>query len=136
MKEITGCLHPGQCYVKAQQLLNSRQNKWDPRVIQPEDYEEDQAPNNLEDPDTMIFDPRVTTVRTLADAFRIFTEGYENAADTAPNTKFAAIQAPRIEVYTDGSALHNNTDNVKAGAGNTSPRGTRALKPSWGSFSY
>ncbi|KAJ7710695.1 hypothetical protein B0H17DRAFT_1027621 [Mycena rosella] len=41
---ITGCLHPSKCYVKAQELLNSLENKWDPSVMQPEDFEEYQKP--------------------------------------------------------------------------------------------
>ncbi|KAJ7936664.1 ribonuclease H-like domain-containing protein, partial [Mycena leptocephala] len=63
------------------------------------------------------FDSGVTTNGTLADAFRIFTQGYENSAHTAPDTRFVPNQAPEVTVYTDGSAIDNNTDNVKTGAG-------------------
>jgi ribonuclease HI len=57
--------------------LYSLENKWDPRLLQPEDYkdyEEYQAPEESPDPDTAIFDSRITTDGTLADTFRIFTE--------------------------------------------------------------
>ncbi|KAJ7034883.1 hypothetical protein C8F04DRAFT_876726, partial [Mycena alexandri] len=36
-RAITKCEHPNRCYAKAQELLNSLENKWDPRVPQPED---------------------------------------------------------------------------------------------------
>jgi hypothetical protein len=81
-REITKCRHPNECYVKAQELLNSLENKWDPRLMQPEDYEEYQTPAQREDPDTAEFDSRITTDGTLADDFRIFTQGYANSADT------------------------------------------------------
>ncbi|KAJ7260282.1 hypothetical protein C8J57DRAFT_954031, partial [Mycena rebaudengoi] len=73
-KEITKCQHPHKCYVKARELLNSLQNKWDPRQMQPEDYEEYQTPGHQDDPDVAEFDSRITTNGTLADAFRIFTQ--------------------------------------------------------------
>jgi hypothetical protein len=40
---------PHLCYAKAQELLDSLQNKWDLRGMQPEDYEEYQAPEARED---------------------------------------------------------------------------------------
>jgi hypothetical protein len=55
------------------ELINSLEIKWDPRFMQPEDYEEYKKPD---DPETSRIDPRVTTGGTLADAFRIFTDGY------------------------------------------------------------
>jgi ribonuclease HI len=85
--------------------------------MHPEDYEEYQTPVEKEDKNAVEFDSRITTDGTLADAFRIFTQGYENSADTSPDTRFARNQGPEVVVYTDGSALDNNTDSVKAGAG-------------------
>jgi ribonuclease HI len=116
-REITGCQHPNECYIKAQELLNSLENKWDPRVVQPEDYEEYQTPSEGDDPNVAEFDARITTDGTLADTFRIFTRGYMNNTHTAPDTRFAPNQGLEVEVYTDGSAIDNNTGNVKAGAG-------------------
>jgi hypothetical protein len=103
--------------MKAHLLLYSLENKWDPRLLQPEDYKEYQAPEEPTNPDTAMFNSRVTTEGTLADAFRIFTEGYGNNAHTAPDTRFASVQALEVTVYTDGSALNNHTDDVRAGAG-------------------
>jgi hypothetical protein len=40
---------PHLCYAKARELLDSLQNKWDLRGMQPEDYEENQAPEARED---------------------------------------------------------------------------------------
>ncbi|KAJ7107530.1 hypothetical protein C8R44DRAFT_595815, partial [Mycena epipterygia] len=126
-RQITGCRHPNHCYKKAQEMLNSLENKWDPRVMQPEDYEEYQEPTpHGEDSGAADFDSRITTKGTLADTFRIFGQGYVNATHTAPQTKFALDQGPSIIVYTDGSAINNNTDNGQAGAGvyfgNNDPR--------------
>ncbi|KAK7029102.1 hypothetical protein R3P38DRAFT_2407535, partial [Favolaschia claudopus] len=121
-RAITGCGHPHKCYLKAQALLNSIEDKWDPRVMQPEDYIRknllrDQEPTAHEDENTADFDTRVTTKGTLADVFRIFTNDESNGAHTAPTTKFANEQQPMITVFTDGSAIDNDTEDVKAGAG-------------------
>jgi hypothetical protein len=125
-REIMKCTHPHLCYAKARELLDSLQNKWDPRGMQPEDYEEYQAPGaREEDPPLeegeeapVQFDSRVTTKGTLADVFRIFTEGNETQSHTAPLVMFTYVNhGPRTDVYTDGSAIDNDTDNVKAGAG-------------------
>ncbi|KAJ6539316.1 hypothetical protein B0H19DRAFT_961618, partial [Mycena capillaripes] len=116
-REITGCLHPNKCYARARELLNSLEYKWDPRMMQPEDYEEYQKPADHDENGTAAFDPWVTTDGTLADVFRIFTDGYANGTHRAPDTSFSFNQAPKVTVYTDGSAIDNETDNVKAGAG-------------------
>ncbi|KAJ7343849.1 hypothetical protein DFH08DRAFT_1081256 [Mycena albidolilacea] len=68
-----------------------------------------------DDLDVAEFDARGTTDGTLADAFHVFTGGYSNPAHTALNTRFTPNQASEIEVYTDNSAIDNNTGNVKAG---------------------
>ncbi|KAJ7101781.1 hypothetical protein C8R44DRAFT_641334 [Mycena epipterygia] len=85
--------------------------------MQPEDWEIDQAPTAGEDPNRATFDPKITTDGTLGDIFRIFTEGYKNPADTAPDTRFTREVGPEIIVYTDGSAINNESDAVQAGAG-------------------
>ncbi|KAJ7613858.1 hypothetical protein DFH06DRAFT_1014505, partial [Mycena polygramma] len=71
-RAITGCLHPNKCYAKAREMLNSLQYKWDPRLMQPEDYE---ARDEPDESGTAEFDSRITTNGTLGDAFRIFTDG-------------------------------------------------------------
>jgi ribonuclease HI len=138
-RAITKCLHPSKCYHKAREMLNSLECKWDPRLMQPEDYEDYQKPAGQDESGAADFDSRITTNGTLGDAFRIFTDGYANLAPTAPDTSFSLNPAPELTVYTDGSAIDNETDNVKAGAGvyfgeddprNMAIRVPRALGPS------
>ncbi|KAJ7248903.1 hypothetical protein B0H12DRAFT_1301687 [Mycena haematopus] len=116
-KAISGCRHPSTCYMKARDLLNSLAYKWDPWLMQPEDYEEYQAPREKTNPDAADFDARITTRGTLADTFRIFTEGNQNLSYEAPDVSFAINQGPEVVAYTDGSAIDNATDKVRAGAG-------------------
>ncbi|KAJ7604662.1 hypothetical protein DFH06DRAFT_1020709, partial [Mycena polygramma] len=71
-KALTRCKNPHQCYTKARELLDGLEAKWDPREPQPEDYEDDQKPQNEGD-ETAEFDSRITTHGTVADTFRIFT---------------------------------------------------------------
>ncbi|KAJ7668710.1 hypothetical protein DFH06DRAFT_982288, partial [Mycena polygramma] len=74
-RELTGCRHPNKCYAKTRELLNSLEYKWDPRLMQPEDFEEYQKPMQETDSGGSEFDSRITTQGTLADVFRIFTDG-------------------------------------------------------------
>ncbi|KAJ7276720.1 hypothetical protein C8J57DRAFT_1061546, partial [Mycena rebaudengoi] len=69
---ITQCQHPGLCYDKCKAMLDSLEEKWDPRYPQPEDVEDEIAPELCENPNAVEFDPRITTHGTLADTFRIF----------------------------------------------------------------
>jgi hypothetical protein len=96
--------------------------------MQSKDYEEYQTPSESDDLDVAEFDARVTTDGTLADAFHVFTGGFSNPAHTAPNTRFAPIQVPEIEVYTDDSAI-DNTGNVKAAAESSVGSMTKGTKP-------
>jgi hypothetical protein len=91
-------IHPSKCYhwQRAQALLNSLENKWDPRVWQPEDYEEYRIPPTKDDPDAAVFDSRVTTGGNIANAFRIFTEGNSTWSTTAPDTRFANNQTAEV----------------------------------------
>jgi ribonuclease HI len=108
-------------------------------MMQPEDYEVYQKPAEQDESGAMDFDSRITTDGTLGDAFRIFTDGYANLTRTPPDTSFSPTPAPEVTAYTDGSAIDNETDNVKAGAGvyfgendprNMAIRVLRALGPS------
>jgi ribonuclease HI len=85
--------------------------------MQPEDYEGYQKPAERDESGAADFDSRITTNGTLGDALRIFTDGYVNLAHTAPDTSFSLNPAPEVTVYTNGSAIDNETDNLKAGAG-------------------
>ncbi|KAJ6541344.1 hypothetical protein B0H19DRAFT_958570, partial [Mycena capillaripes] len=116
-KAITGCRHPHLCFQKSRELLDSLEEKWDPRYMQPEDFEEYQTPTAEADSETAEFDSRVTTDGTLADIFRIFTENNSTGSNRAPDTRFVDNQGAEVEVYTDGSALNNGMPNATAGAG-------------------
>ncbi|KAJ7247772.1 hypothetical protein C8J57DRAFT_1080606, partial [Mycena rebaudengoi] len=116
-RAITGCEHPGKCYKKCKALLDVLEEKWDPRYAQPEDYEDDIAPQPSDDPDTVEFDPRITTHGTIGDTFRIFTQDKEVEYTYAPDTQHEAEPDEQIEIYTDGSALNNGMANAMAGAG-------------------
>ncbi|KAJ7689919.1 hypothetical protein B0H17DRAFT_890138, partial [Mycena rosella] len=118
-KAITGCKHPHECFRRARALLDMLEEKWDPREPQPEDYEEDPGPRDELEPETEVFDARVTTHGTIADTFRIFTtNATRNLRDVAPDTRPAPdpLGEP-IVIFTDGSATNNGGENARAGAG-------------------
>ncbi|KAJ3976609.1 hypothetical protein EV361DRAFT_789870, partial [Lentinula raphanica] len=96
------CAAPYRCFSKANELLHTLPEKWNPTANLPEDSE----PNELHQPETeggITFDHRITTHGSLADAFRIFTHG--TTVNTLPT------------VYTDGSCQHNGSDNARTSAG-------------------
>lgn len=64
-----------------------------------------------------LFNPSVTIHGTLADTFRIFTDG-EQGYDTAPDTRLEPDPTqPALIAYTDGSATDNGQENARAGCG-------------------
>lgn len=74
LSEHEQCGNPHGCCQRARELLDKLPYKWDPRRVQPEDYEVNEAAG--EDEDRWItFDRTVTTTGHLAEIFRIFTEG-------------------------------------------------------------
>lgn len=111
------CLEPNKCYNRAQKIMDSLPQKWNPQSRQPEDYE---APPDhetlLDDVEDRIFDMRVTETGTLADAFRIFTNGEptEVTPDMEPRPQ---DELDLIKLYTDGSSIGNGTADASAGAG-------------------
>jgi len=60
-RATTACMDPHACFQRARELLDQLPPKWDPRQPQPEDWEN--------------FNNTLTTKGTLADTFRVFTEG-------------------------------------------------------------
>jgi len=66
-----GCNHPHFCFVRAQKLLDTLPPKWDPRkeVTRGECDEENEGQEGA------IVSRCTSVVRTLADMFRVFTEG-------------------------------------------------------------
>ncbi|KAJ3744964.1 hypothetical protein DFH05DRAFT_1372916, partial [Lentinula detonsa] len=60
--------------LKPKELLQTLPEKWNPLSVLPKDHE----PDELHPPDInegITFDHRITTRGSLADAFRIFTQG-------------------------------------------------------------
>ncbi|KAJ6537144.1 hypothetical protein B0H19DRAFT_858137, partial [Mycena capillaripes] len=112
------CSAPWRCYERALTILNSLNKKWNLLEPQPEDYEGRAdaavAPQNENE---VIFDPKITVMGTLADTFRIFTDGLESGR-SAPDTRLEPEpdEEPVI-VYTDGSSKNNGTADAQAGAG-------------------
>ncbi|KAJ3991728.1 hypothetical protein F5050DRAFT_1580906, partial [Lentinula boryana] len=109
------CEAPYRCFSKANKLLQTLPEKWNPLSILPEDHE----PDELHPPDInegTTFDHRITTRGSLADAFRIFTQG--ETSNTIPRMAWNPQPADtKVEVYTDGSCQHNGSDEARAGAG-------------------
>ncbi|CAK5265932.1 unnamed protein product [Mycena citricolor] len=103
-------------------MLDSLDEKWDPRKRQPEDYEHKMTPKETEAAGerTIDIDQRVTTTGNIADVFRIFTEEETNHSRTAPSREHAENpdkETIELEAYTDGSATKNGREGTEAGAG-------------------
>ncbi|KAJ3817546.1 hypothetical protein F5880DRAFT_1492745, partial [Lentinula raphanica] len=108
------CLSPFKCFSKANEIMRIIPPKWNPMEKQPSD-ENVEAHQNMEHEIT--FDKQITMEGTLADAFRIFTEGETtNTLYSAPAQQ-EVIERDRIEIYTDSSCINNGNDNARAGAG-------------------
>jgi ribonuclease HI len=98
-------------------MLYSLLPKWNPMLPQPEDWEAGFNVAAPQDPNTKVFNPKVTTHGTLADTFRIFTEGIDGG-DVAPhNSPEPEPDEEEIIAYTDGSAMNNGRDEATAGSG-------------------
>ncbi|KAJ7363954.1 hypothetical protein DFH08DRAFT_619336, partial [Mycena albidolilacea] len=68
------CRHPSNRYLKAHQLLNAMEDKWQHQKT----MKNTRHPENMRTSEAADLDSRITTDGTLADIFRIFTEGYAN----------------------------------------------------------
>ena len=110
------CSNPHKCFLKAQALLNKLPEKWNPMNERPEDYENVETPL-YDDRGLMPFDHRITQYGTLADAFRVFTEGEKHCKipDLRWNDNYDNI--PKIKAFTDGSCVNNGDSNASAGSG-------------------
>ncbi|KAJ3911656.1 hypothetical protein F5877DRAFT_55042 [Lentinula edodes] len=109
------CRNPHKCYEYAKKLIETLPPKWNPLSRLPEDHEPQTQPLPLTS-SMEAFDYRVTTTGTLADVFRIFTEGECN--EEIPMTEWDhGKENECIEIYTDGSCTGNGTDEAIAGAG-------------------
>ncbi|KAJ7018414.1 hypothetical protein C8F04DRAFT_977304, partial [Mycena alexandri] len=133
------CEDPNACFRRAKSMLDSLLPKWNPMLPQPEDWETGFNVAPPHDPDTRVFNPKIRTHGTLADTFRIFTEGVDGS-DVAPdNRPDPEPDEEEIIAHTDGSAMNNGRDEATAGSGvffgegdirNIATRVLTALNPS------
>ncbi|KAJ3820011.1 hypothetical protein F5880DRAFT_1445093, partial [Lentinula raphanica] len=114
-REEQGCSAPFKCMTKAMDLIRTLPPKWNPLSTLPEDFEPTELPN-AEDENSQFFDWRITTHGTLADAFRVFTEG--TSGHEIPTTEWEPDpDEPETEAYTDGSCTNEPGTGAQAGAG-------------------
>ncbi len=112
------CENPHLCSTRARDMLKTLPDKWNPKVRQPEDFEneswnkltQEELSNEL-----VPFDRRVTTYGDLGHAFRIFTSPVPVSNDGIPMEVIEDGSA--LTVATDGSCLNNGEKNAQAGAG-------------------
>ncbi|KAK0241000.1 hypothetical protein EDD85DRAFT_727176, partial [Armillaria nabsnona] len=113
--ENIGCESPQKCMKRAKDLLDMLPPKWDPRWLQPEDFEEQTTGESNEE--LCEFDKTLTMSGPLANIFRIFTEGdTHNETLDKRNHKVAPTT---IQAATDGSCHENGSELATAGAGVT-----------------
>ncbi|KAK0463246.1 uncharacterized protein EV420DRAFT_1618992 [Desarmillaria tabescens] len=108
MEENLGCKKPNECMLHAKELMDTLPKKWDPRFMLPEDYEE--GPEQLDE--GFEFDRRVTVDGSIANAFRIFTEGV--VCNELPDLRLSAPSDEIINAATDGSCIDNGSSNARA----------------------
>ncbi|KAJ3773360.1 hypothetical protein FB446DRAFT_837179, partial [Lentinula raphanica] len=107
------CNSPFKCYTRANEILRTLPPKWNPATEQPEELR-GELDGHQEDGAT--FDNRITVEGTLADAFRIFTEG--TTTNALPDIQQGHDEvAEESIVYTDGSCINNGNEDARAGAG-------------------
>ncbi|KAF5343921.1 hypothetical protein D9758_012103 [Tetrapyrgos nigripes] len=116
LRQRDSCTHPHQCMLRAEELLDTLPQKWDPRAEQPEDYEKE-PDEDVREENTEVFDYRISTNGDLSDIFRIFTDD----ADTSNEVLIRKIAPGNEEsekiVATDGSCTNNGQEDARAGAG-------------------
>ncbi|KAF5352050.1 hypothetical protein D9758_009406 [Tetrapyrgos nigripes] len=118
VRQRHNCTHPHQCMLRAEELLNTLPQKWDPRREQPEDYEI--GPDDHEGPrerNVETFDYRISTTGNLSDIFRIFTDETVPPSDEVLIRKVNAAEGPDTIIATDGSCMNNGQEDATAGAG-------------------
>ncbi|KAJ7145422.1 hypothetical protein C8R43DRAFT_890587, partial [Mycena crocata] len=93
-----GCSNPHECYKKALQLLKKLSESGKP-----------------DEDGSILFDKSITTTGTLADIFRIFTEG--EVTNKLPDLRLDDMYATEEFAATDGSCFNNGQADAAAGAG-------------------
>ncbi|KAJ3709506.1 hypothetical protein DFJ43DRAFT_1135264 [Lentinula guzmanii] len=105
LRSSAKCKAPNRCINRANQLLETLPQKWNPCNRLPEDFEPHES-----------WHPGAEKERTLSDAFRIFTDG-RKCNTTADMSWMSETQGETITVYTDGSCENNGGEDAVAGAG-------------------
>ncbi|KAG9220267.1 hypothetical protein CCMSSC00406_0006332 [Pleurotus cornucopiae] len=108
MRDNEGCENPHACYKKADEILRTLPDEWEPRKINvPPGQNED----NREE--WTSFHGNDTVTKQVKNIFRIFTEGAKS--QTAQHER--AENGETVRVATDGSCKNANTTDARAGAG-------------------
>ncbi|THU77988.1 hypothetical protein K435DRAFT_597321, partial [Dendrothele bispora CBS 962.96] len=117
LRQSINCEHPHTCMLRAQELLDTLPEKWDPRAEQPEDHEYDL--NNLQkERDEENFNYHLSTTGNISDIFRIFTDPDHKPINKVPTRKVVIANPRELSVVaTDGSCIDNGQDTAIAGAG-------------------
>ncbi|GLB44704.1 putative RNA-DNA hybrid ribonuclease activity [Lyophyllum shimeji] len=105
-----GCMNPHGCFYKAKVLLDTLPPKWDPRAVL-----EDEQPTEESNEEWTMFKRHLVTEGTVAEIFRIFTNG--EVSNELPDMRFNAAPEHSVVVATDGSCTRNGEENAVAGAG-------------------
>ncbi|THU83636.1 hypothetical protein K435DRAFT_601877, partial [Dendrothele bispora CBS 962.96] len=117
LRQDVKCEHPHSCMLRAQELLDTLPEKWDPRAEQPEDHEYD-LDNLQKERDEENFNYHLSTTGNISDVFRIFTDPNHKPVNKVPTRKVATTNPRELSVVaTDGSCIDNGQDTAIAGAG-------------------
>ncbi|KAK0219230.1 hypothetical protein IW262DRAFT_1248647, partial [Armillaria fumosa] len=111
MKENLNCTNPNECLLRAKELMDTLPQKWDPRFMLPEDYEDSPTPVD----EGIEFDRRVTTYGMIANTFHIFTEG--KVCNHLPDLRLCGRAENVIQAATEGACLKDDTSGTSSGAG-------------------
>jgi len=117
------CKRPNKCIIKAQEILESLNPKWDPTknpkegfFTRPEPKETGPTMNPVTGEKEIVFNP-FTVQKKLTDCIQIFTEPGGNQPDIVTRAeKSGTIYPPDTVVYTDGSCIRNGQDSARAGS--------------------
>jgi hypothetical protein len=126
-----GCKTPNSCINLAKKLIDTLPDKWNPtrtqtkieQQINPtqenaeealqalgETVEDDQGQTSLVMTDWIQFDREIKPVKTLRDAFRIFTKG--NTYKSSPKLDMSEAERELVIIGTDGSCENNRSLNA------------------------
>lgn len=111
---LVDCICPYKCMRKATELLSKLPLKWNPMSRLPEDLEPENLPETGSE-HADYFDWRITTKGTLADAFRIFTNG--DRSEEIPAKEWEETELEELRFYTDGSYKNDGDAGPMTGSG-------------------